>query len=376
MKDEFLAILGHELRTPLSAIMMWAKMLRSRSLSPQDVSDGIEAILRSAEAQSQLVNDLLDTSRITAGKLRLEKRETDLTALLREAVDAVSPLATDKKVNVEVHCGENIGRVLSDPARLRQIIWNLLNNAVKFTPGGGKVSVGLQRHGREIEIRIADSGIGITAEFLPRIFDPFRQAEPSSTRAHGGLGLGLAISRQLVEMHGGKITAQSEGKDKGSTFIVRLPLPSIGSTVAESPKHAPRAPGENALAGVRVLFLEDDAETRTAFSRMLQNAGAAVRAAATAPEALEMLNKDPVDIIISDIALPGMDGYSFIAAVRAAEKSTGASPLPAIAITAFARAEDRQRALAAGFEYHFPKPVDFDALLSAILRLVGAGRRT
>ncbi|HVT82689.1 MAG TPA: chemotaxis protein CheB [Phycisphaerae bacterium] len=380
MKDEFLAVLGHELRTPLSAIMMWAKMLRTKSLSPEDVTDGLDAILRSAEAQSQLVNDLLDTSRIAAGKLRLEKRETDLAGLVRQAVEAVSPVAREKSIKVEVHCGPNIGIVRSDSARLRQIVWNLVNNAVKFTPTGGAVSVDLQRHGREVEIRVSDTGIGIAPDFLPRIFEPFRQAEPSSTRVHGGLGLGLSISRQLVEMHGGRITAQSAGKDKGSTFVVRLPLPNVGGTM---PEPRPRSPGADAremgqtpLAGVRILFLEDDTETRNVFSKFLLQAGAKVVQAANASDALELLHKEPADIIISDIALPGMDGYSFIAAVRAAEKATGAKPLPAIAITAFARAEDRQRALAAGFEYHFAKPIDVEALVAAIFRLHSTGSPT
>ena len=342
----------------------------------------MQAIRRSAEAQKELIEDLLDMSRITSGNLRLQLREIHLEPVLREAVDSVLPAATAKGVTVDVQAEREtdiaaFDLVLADPDRLRQVIWNLLSNAVKFTSSSGQVTVSLRRNDDHVQICVSDTGRGIDSRFLPYIFDRFRQAEPVSTRSQGGLGLGLAISRQLVELHGGSITAESAGVGEGATFTVQLPLPKLGRNMlsaARSNRVIDGGPGAN-LTGLRILLVEDEQDTRDALIAILQQAGALVTATESAAEALRAFEGLRPDLIVSDIGLPGEDGYALIQRIRAIETSLGSrtTPVPAIALTAFAREEDRRRALKAGFQHHVGKPIPSDELL-ALLREVGAAQ--
>jgi len=296
--------------------------------------------------------------------------------VVRTSVESVLPTAEAKGVAVATDLGADVGVVWADPNRLRQVVWNLLNNAVKFTPAGGRVDVGLWRRGREVEIRVADTGQGIDPAFLPHVFEPFRQAEASTTRAHGGLGLGLAICKQLVEQHGGTISAESEGPGRGAAFAVRLPLPAMrtGGARVGSKEAAGTAPaGQGELGGVRVLLVEDDPETRAALEVLLRQAGAEVTAVESAAAAVRAFEQSPPDLLVSDIGMPGEDGYALMRRVRAMEAAGNAEPVPAVALTAFARAADNDKALAAGFNRHLGKPVDPEQLLSALRSLL-AGR--
>ena len=384
VKDEFLAMLAHELRTPLSAILLWSGILRNRKLEPEQFTEGLHAIQSSAEAQKKLIDDLLDTSRIETGKLWLQLREVELGPAVREAVDAILPTADAKGVTVKADFARDVGLVRADPDRLRQVIWNLLTNAVKFTPTGGRVEVSLERQANDgVEIRVADTGRGIEPELMPYIFERFRQGDSSVTRRHGGLGLGLSITKQLVELHGGSIRAESPGPGKGATFIVRLPLPKLrrGSIfgrakarVAASVAAARETRGDGGgLEGVRVLLVEDDAGTRTALETVLRQAGVIVTAVANASDAFDAFQKERPDVIVSDIGLPGEDGNALMRRIRAEE--TAANPatgdpraplVPAIALTAFAREDDRRRSLEAGFDQHVAKPVNPNQLLASL----------
>jgi two-component system CheB/CheR fusion protein len=373
MKDEFLATLSHELRTPLSAILIWSKILQRQSSDNPVFAEALEAITRSADEQKQLIDDLLDTARITSGKLRLEMRVTDLSPLVRTSVDAIIPTAEAKGVAVASQIGADVGAVRVDPDRIRQVLWNLLTNAVKFTPSGGRIDVSLSRRGREVEIRVADSGKGIEADFLTQVFEPFRQAESSTTRAHGGLGLGLAICRQLVEQHGGTIAAESSGPNGGATFIVRLPLPVVrgnlirGASAAGS--SAARSDGST-LDGLHVLLVEDDADSRKALLMFLSNAKAQVIAVESAAAAVGAFEQSRPDLLVSDIGMPDEDGFSLIGRLRAIEKARGWARVPAAALTAFAHDDDRAKAIAAGFDRHIGKPIDPEQLVFILTELI------
>ena len=373
-KDEFLATLSHELRTPLTSILGWAHLLRSGNLPDGTSAGALETIERNARAQSQLVDDLLDVSRIITGKLRLDTRPVEIAAVIEAAVDSVRPAAHAKNIQLHADLDAAPAPLLGDPNRLQQIAWNLLSNAVKFTPGGGHVRVRLRRVNSHLQFRVEDTGQGISAEFLPHVFDRFRQADGTTTRNHGGLGLGLAIARHLVELHGGAIRAESPGEGLGSTFTVDLPVmdspPKGGAVTAPLDPDAALSPGGCAasLDGLRVLVVEDEADTRELVAFTLSRCGAEVRTCGTAAEALRALAEWAPEVLLSDIGLPGTDGYAFIRQVRELPPDS-AGRVPAAALTAYAGVEDRQRALAAGFQTHLAKPLDPSELIAVVAKL-------
>ena len=379
MKDEFLATISHELRTPLTSILGWSEMLASGRLAPAMVERAVGTIDRNARAQAQIIEDLLDISRIVSGKLRLDVRDMDVAQPVEAAVEAVRPAALARDVELHLEAAPDVGRVRADPDRLQQVVWNLVANAVKFTGRGGRVDVAMQRGDGFVEIRVRDTGRGIAPEFLPRLFDRFSQVDASSTREHGGLGLGLSIVRHLVEMHGGTVRAASAGIGHGAEFTVRLPF----STSADEPaerreEHAhdvtsapPPAPGEDALAGCRVLLVEDDADSRAMLGAVLEAHGASVTACAGAEDALQAIGRIDADIVVSDIGMPRMDGYAFVRALREWERASGRDAVPAVALTAYARSEDRTRALAHGFQMHVAKPVQPSELVAIVRTLHG-----
>ena len=372
-KDEFLATASHELRTPLNAILGWARMLRSGHVDASAYTRGLETIERNAKAQVQLIEDILDGSRIITGKLHLEIRPLDMTALVQAALDAVRPAAHAKGIGLSLGLDPAAARVVGDPERLQQVVWNLANNAVKFTPKGGTVAVRLERSGTSIELSVADSGQGIDADFLPFVFDRFRQAEGSTTRRHGGLGLGLALVRHLVEAHGGTVRAESAGEGQGARFVVLLPVQAVFQPEVEHAAHlAPVAPNDDApdrLAGVSVLVVDDEADARELVATVLRASGAEVRIAAGAAQALTELAKGFPKLIISDIGMPQMDGYELLRRVRSSFGSKGAE-IPAIALTAYSREQDRRLALEAGFQTHVSKPVEPAELVRVAASLV------
>ena len=364
LKDEFLATLSHELRNPLNAILGWASVLRRRA--PAELSDGLEAIERNARVQAQLISDLLDVARITSGKLRLEAELIDVGKAVAAAIDGVAATAAVKDVEIERHLEAPDARIVGDPGRIQQVVWNLLSNAVKFTPKGGTVSVSVEAVGPAVQIEVKDTGRGIRSEFLPHIFERFRQQDASTTKHYSGLGLGLAIVKHLVELHGGTVEAESGGEDSGSTFRVTLPRSREGgSAVAPSRPRLEHA----RLDGLRVLVVEDDPDARMLVGRMLRDSDAEVTEAASVAEALDALAAQTPDILLSDIGMAGRDGYELIRQIRA----MGHTPatLPAIALTAFARLEDRRDALLAGYQVHLAKPVDPQELLAAVASLTG-----
>ena len=384
-KDEFLATLSHELRTPLNAILGWAQLLRMGVLPADEAEQGLQTIERNAKAQAQLVDDLLDLSRIISGKLRVEMRPVDLVSVVEGALDSVRPAAEAKGISVVPVLDAHAGPVAGDGGRLQQVAWNLLSNAIKFTPRGGRVDVWLRSTGADAELTVSDSGTGIRPEFLPHVFDRLRQGDASSTRRHGGLGLGLAIVRHLVELHGGTVSADSRGEGRGSTFTVRLPRTPVphGEGAAcgspEAPEHrsdeAPRAPTRREMRiveGVRVLVVDDEPDAREVIRIGLEQRGATVKTAASVEEALAALARHgPPDVLLSDIGMPDEDGYALIRKVRQLPESDGGT-IPAVALTAYARAEDRDRALAAGFQAHLPKPVEPAKLAEAVAEVLGA----
>ena len=375
MKDEFLATLSHELRTPLNAIVGWARILRSGPVDPEDLEEGLAAIDRNAKVQAQIIEDLLDISRIISGNLRLDVQRVNLLEVIEAAIAAVMPAAEAKGVRIHKVLDSLAGPVSGDPARLQQVVWNLLSNAVKFTPKGGRVQVLLERVNSHVEITVIDTGIGIKPEFLPHVFDRFRQADSSTTRRHGGLGLGLAIVKQLVEMHGGTVRAKSPGEGQGSTFVVTLPITVVHEDTSSPekvrPKEARRRANSTApraaLSGLKVLVVDDEPDARQLIRRVLTECGAEVALAASAAEALKLIERFRPDVIVSDIGMPDQDGYDFIRQVRA---RVAAKTLPAVALTAFARSEDRKRALLAGFQTHVAKPVDPAELVAVVASLV------
>ena len=375
MKDEFLATLSHELRTPLNSILGWTHVLRIQGTpKPEDFQRGMEVIERNTRAQAQLIEDLLDLSRIMSGRIRLDVQQLAIAEVVQGAIESVEPTAQTKGVRLESILDPRGGTVSGDPGRLQQIFWNLLSNAIKFTPKGGKVQVLLQRIDSHIEFSVSDTGIGIPASFLPYVFDRFSQKDTSTTRSHGGLGLGLAISKQLVELHGGSLHAKSPGEGQGATFIVHLPL-TILEAKAESANrvHPTHAAAEEpsllpSLAGVHALVVDDEADARDLIQRVLKEQGATVSVAASGAEAMRIMETSELDILISDVGMPDMDGYQLMRRVRASEPK--GRRIPALALTAFARAEDRKRALLAGYQSHVAKPVDMAELVIVIAGLV------
>jgi signal transduction histidine kinase/ActR/RegA family two-component response regulator len=375
LKDEFLATVSHELRTPLNAVMGWARMLRSMELSPERAKHALTIIDRNAAILAHLIEDLLDVSRMVAGTLHLAPQPVDLVAVAQAAIDAVQPLALAANVDVRFsHNPDAIEPVKGDPDRLQQVLWNLLANAIKFTPEGGRVDLFIEPSNDHIEIRVVDTGQGISPDFLPHVFERFRQAHGAPTRRHGGLGVGLAIVRQLVELHGGTVHAASEGLGRGATFTICLPTPAGDRSAARLAGFADRRMMESGaspvprmprLDGLRILVVDDDGDGRALTSLVLTQAGATVKAAASVREALEMLDAERPDALVSDLGLPDEDGYALIRQVRQREREHGGF-LPAVALTGYARSEDRVRVLAAGFQAHVPKPVEPVELASVI----------
>jgi len=358
-KDQFLATLSHELRTPLNSLRLWAGVLRQQPLDPATLAKAVDTIDRNAALQAQLIDDLLDISRIASGKLRLEMRPLDLRSVIESAVETVRAAADDKGLKIARALDSDVGPIMGDATRLQQVLWNLLTNALKFTPRGGRVEVLLRRRGGHAELRVQDTGQGIAPDLLPRIFDRFRQGDSSTTRVQGGLGLGLAIARQLVELHGGGIKAESPGEGQGTTMTVVLPLAhrAVGEPARSSARHEP-SEMTSILAGVRVLFVDDDADAREACAMSLSWAGASVVTAASVAEALRALQREWPDVLVSDIGMPGEDGLSLIDRVRRLELAHGGGPVPAVALTAYASDEDAVRILAAGYQVHVKKPIE------------------
>ena len=361
-KDDFLATLSHELRTPMTSIMGWAQMLVDGSLDAETSRVGIEAIGKSAKVQAQLIDDLLDVSRITAGKMRIEHQPVELERVIAAAIETVTPIAETKGVSLSSRVEPRIS-VHGDAHRLQQVVWNLLTNAVKFTPEGGEVAVAARMEGREAVIEVRDTGQGIDPEFMPHLFERFRQADSSSTRSHMGLGLGLAIVRHLVELHGGSIAAESRGVGKGSTFRVRLPL--LTEPQRRQRRDTPPSTWSADLHGVRVLVVDDEEEVRRYVVTALRSAGVEVRAVASARRALEALDEWPADVVLSDLAMPQADGFDLLHWIRNASQPRVRS-VPVVALTAFAMPEDRERVREAGFQGFLAKPVDPAHLRAAI----------
>ncbi|HEV2863636.1 MAG TPA: ATP-binding protein [Pyrinomonadaceae bacterium] len=373
LKDEFLATLSHELRTPLTAIVGWVGLLRAEEYDRDVVAEALETIERNARSQSQLIDDLLDVSRIISGKLLLDVKETDLSSVVADAIGVVRPAANAKGIEITYTPADGRALISGDAKRLQQIAWNLLSNAVKFTPEGGRVEVSTEREGAQLRLVVRDTGRGIAPDFLPCVFDRFRQADSTTTRRHGGLGLGLAIVRHLVELHGGTVGADSEGAGRGSTFSVSFPALAPRPCTNEACRGGDavkRRGGLPTLLGLRVMVVEDEDDTRLMMSKVIERSGAEVVACASAREALEALARWKPDVLMSDIGMPGEDGYALIRKVRALSAESGGR-VPAAALTAYAREEDRQRVLEAGFQMHVAKPVGLGDLITKIADLAG-----
>jgi signal transduction histidine kinase/CheY-like chemotaxis protein len=375
MKDEFLATVSHEIRTPLNAIIGWSHLLRSGRLDEKTAARAIETIDRNAKSQAQLIEDILDASRMITGKLRLNKEVVDLTSVINAAIDSVQLAIDSKELQLELTLDPSARHTLGDSNRLQQIVWNLLSNAIKFTPAGGRIEVKVKRAGGNLQLRVSDSGSGISADFLPFIFDRFRQADGSTTRQHGGLGLGLAIVRSLVELHGGTIKADSSGLEKGSVFTITLPL-AVQKTVrrkkdtisVDKDVVPPQLASLPNLEDIKVLLVDDDPDTLQILRVMLGESKATVEIAASAAEALEKMEWFQPGVLVSDLAMPGEDGYSLIRKVKALATAVG-QDIPAIALTSYVRVEDRARAFSAGFNLFVPKPVEPEELITAIANL-------
>lgn len=381
-KDEFLAVVSHELRTPLSPVLAWARMLRSGQLNPERTARALEVIERNVKSQAQLIEDLLDVSRIITGKLLLDVHPLDVASVVEAAVESVRPTAEIKGVRLQVSIEPRGMRIAGDAERLKQVLWNLLSNAIKFTPSSGRIQVRARQVDSEAEISVRDSGKGIDPSFLPFVFDRFRQADSTSTRAHGGLGLGLSIVRHLVELHGGRVRAESAGEGMGATFTVDLPISPLQPASAEgrktplveSTRLPPALPPPIELGGLRVLAVDDDADTLESLRVLLQQSGAEVRTAMSVEDGLLVLSRWHPDLLISDIGMPGEDGYSFIRKVRSLSVDEGGQ-IPALALTAYARVEDRLQVLSAGFQMHVPKPLEPAELIAVVHSLAEWGPR-
>ena len=376
LKDEFLATISHELRTPLTAILGWANMLRTGQIAGESADKAYQTIEKNARTQAQLIDDMLDMSRIITGKLRLDIRAVDPNSFIEAAIESARPAAEAKGVRVKKIIDTGVVTISGDPVRLQQVVWNLLSNAIKFTPRGGSVQVRLERVNSHVEIVVSDTGTGIAADFLPHVFDRFRQADGRITREHGGLGLGLSIVRHLVEMHGGETQAESPGEGQGSTFTVRLPALPIYRAADPALREHPAARNllpsyefPDRLDGLRVLVVDDEPDTLELLKVGLGQSGAEVVTARSAGEALEEIRTHVPDVLISDIGMPGEDGYEFIRKVRALPAESGGR-VPAIALTAYARTEDRLQALRAGYQMHVPKPVELAELVAVAVSIV------
>jgi signal transduction histidine kinase len=372
-KDEFLATVSHELRNPLSAILGWSRLLVDNR-DPARLAKGLDVIARNAKGQARLIDDILDVSRITSGKLVLDRRRVQLTGAIENAIESIRPTASAKGIRIVQALGEAGIEVIVDEDRLSQVVWNLLSNAVKFTDAGGEVRITATQASSRVAIRVEDTGRGIAADLLPHVFDRFRQGDGSTTKSYAGLGLGLAIVRHLVELHGGSVSAQSEGADRGATFEVILPIPAVGPperTPVPSASESPRVPeaGARPLAGVHVLVVDDEADARDLVTVVLQESGAIVRAASSADEAMQLLASSPIEVMVSDIGMPMRDGYSLMEWLRSQGPAT-TRDVPALALSAYARAEDRQRAASAGFQSHAAKPIDPLVLVRLVTALV------
>lgn len=374
MRDEFLATVSHELRTPLNSVLGWTQVLRRAPDDAKTRAQALDAIERGARAQVRLIEDLLDMSRIISGKLRVAVQTVELRPLVEAAVESLQPAADAKAIRIEQTLGSFGGPIQGDPARLQQVVWNLLSNAVKFTPRGGRIHVRLERIGAHEQVSVEDTGLGIAPEFLPHVFDRFRQADSSITRHHGGLGLGLAVVKHLVDLHGGRVWAMSPGEGLGSTFHVQLPVavvppdPREGEAPAAA-LHGEADGGQVSLGGVRVLVVDDDRDACEVLRRVLEDCDASVTAASSGREALALLNGGEHDVLVSDIGMPEMDGFQLIRELRAR-----GSKLPAVAVTAFARPQDRIRALEAGFNMHIAKPFEPRELIVVIAALLRSAR--
>jgi signal transduction histidine kinase/CheY-like chemotaxis protein len=366
LKDDFLATLSHELRTPLNALLGWAQILRAQLPEGAVTRRAIDSIDRNAHAQLVLINDLLDVSRVISGKLRLDHKPVDLPAVVSAAIETIRPAARGREIDLAVTVAPLRLEVLGDADRLQQVVWNLASNAVKFTPRGGRVDVSVEERNEAVQVTVSDSGVGIDPAFLPYVFDRFRQGDSSTTRAQGGLGLGLAIVRHLVDLHGGSVTAHSPGRDRGTRFVVTLP--------ARKPRHArppaplPILPGPPTLRGVRVLVVDDEPDARELLQLVLESASAEVCAVDAVTTAIDVLVAFRPMVVIADIAMPGQDGYQLLRKIRDADPTRG--PLPVVAVTAYASQDDSRRALAAGFARHIGKPVDHEMLIRTVAEVV------
>ncbi len=381
-KDQFLATVSHELRTPLGALLGWARILRAGNTDPETSARALEAIERNANAQAQLIEDILDLSSIISGKLSLSVKTVDLSSIVQAAVDSVLPAAEGKGVKVRVKLGQDIGYIKGDPNRLQQVVWNLVSNAVKFTPRSGQVDVQVERVNSHVEIVVCDTGQGISSEFLPYVFEAFSQEDSSSTRKYSGLGLGLSIVRQLVELHGGTIQVYSAGEAQGASFKIILPVAAadVGTSEEVPGKEAQRAATERPpalprlLAGLRVLAVDDVQDSREILGFILERAGAQVRLASSVKETLELVQAWKPDLIIADIAMPEEDGYALIRQVRALKPENGGL-VPALALTGYASRQDQVQSIAAGFQAHLAKPVEPGELVAEAANLVAAGKK-
>jgi CheY-like chemotaxis protein len=374
IKDDFLASFSHELRTPLNAILGYARILRSGIVPPEKRDKAIETIERNATSLTQIVEDVLDVSRIVSGKIRLNVQPIEFPDVVRNAVDVITPAAEAKGIRIEMVLDPAATPISGDPERLQQVMWNLLSNAVKFTNKGGKVQVRLERVNSYVEVAVSDTGIGIAPEFLPHVFERFRQADAGISRERGGLGLGLAIARQLTEMHGGSIDVSSGGVNQGATFRVKIPImivhPARHAETRVHPRSAKGAPSLQlpSLRDVRVLAVDDEADALVLVSEVLQAAGARVRTASSAEEALKRLEEEVPDVVVTDLGMPHVDGFQFIDRLRR-HRDPRVHSVPAAALTAYARSEDRTRALASGFQIHLAKPIDPSELVTTIASL-------
>ena len=369
-KDAFIATISHELRTPLSPILAWTLMLRQGVLDTEKAGKALATIERSARSQAKLIEDLLDVARIVSGKLHIEVRPTDLAAVIQEAVEVMRPAADAKGIRLHVVLDTQTGKIVGDPDRLQQVVWNLLSNAVKFTPKGGRVQVILERVNSHVEIAVSDTGPGFDASLRLHMFERFRQGDSSTTRPHGGLGLGLAIVRHIVELHGGTVHAESPGEGQGATFTVKLPLVIFQRAAGEVERRHPTAAEVvedglyPAIPGVRVLVVDDEPDSNDVVGTLLASRGAEIRVAATASHALEIMRHWIPDLVVSDIGMPGEDGYALLAAMRKSDGKLGR--IPVIALTAYGTRDDRIRILAAGFQMHITKPMDPVELIAGV----------
>jgi signal transduction histidine kinase/ActR/RegA family two-component response regulator len=372
LKDEFLATISHELRTPLTAIVGWSQLLRKGNLDPATAARGLEIIDRNAHSQTQLISDLLDVSRIISNKLLLNVDQVSLPSIIEGALDAIAPEAQSKGIHLQRDIASGFPQIFGDSERLQQVIWNLLSNAIKFTPRDGSVQVRLERTGPEAVITVTDSGIGIDPKFIPHVFDRFRQASSATTRAHGGLGLGLSIVRQLAELHGGSAEVFSEGEGKGSTFTIRLPinLADVDDAGDADRNEVAERDDASVLSGMKILVVDDEKDAREFLRTAVERYGSHVETATSVPEALEAIEHERPDFLVSDIGMPEEDGHSLIRKIRALPEERGGRT-PAIALSAYARSEDQLRAVQAGFQMHLSKPVEPEELVSAIARVVG-----